>query len=250
MPDNLNRRVHFILDEFGQMGKMGSINQLLTQGRSKGAATTILIQDNSQIYHIYGKDIGTSIINSCGNNLTFAVRDEATAEYLSKNIGSVEVTQTNESSSMGVKDLRDSTSQSSSDKEKRLVFPSEIINLPDLHFYAQITGIPTFKDNLDYPISNRVVKNESFIPQEYLNFEKIGDKNRQEETELKADYVNVMSSIDSSKSENTKIEENKEEEEVPNIKDIKDDSINEIPKIETVPSISTNFSDDDLEETE
>ena len=55
LDDDLNRRLFFILDEFGELGKIGTIVPLLTGSRSKGGASFILIQDTARINSIYGK---------------------------------------------------------------------------------------------------------------------------------------------------------------------------------------------------
>ena len=91
MDDDLNRRLFFILDEFGELSKIGSIIQLLTQSRSKGGASYILTQSVAQINAIYGQEGATSIVNSCGNTISFAVSDESTADFISKKIGSMEI---------------------------------------------------------------------------------------------------------------------------------------------------------------
>ena len=150
MDDDLDRRLFFILDEFGQLSKIGSIIQLLTQSRSKGGATYILIQDVAQISSIYGKDGSTSIVNSCGNTISFAVSDEATADFISKKIGSMEIKRSEESKSMGVEDMKDSISISKQTTEKRVVTPSEIMNIPTMNCYIQLTDYPVTRDRLDF----------------------------------------------------------------------------------------------------
>jgi len=150
LPDDLNRRCYFILDEFGQLSNIGSIIQLLTQSRSKGGAVIISIQDIAQIDKIYGKDGSTSIINSCGNTISFAVKEEKTADLLSKQFGSQEIKQSHESKSMGVVDMKDSLSISTQEKDKRLVLPSEITSLEDLNFYIQLSGYPITRDKFNY----------------------------------------------------------------------------------------------------
>lgn len=146
--DDLNRRLYFILDELGQIGKVGSIIQLLTQSRSKGGAAWLLIQDVAQVNAIYGKDGCTSIVNSCGNTISLSVKDAETAEFVSKNLGSIEIKRTEESMSMGVSDLRDSISQSSRIMEKRIVLPAQLTTLPDLELYMQLVGMPVTKDRI------------------------------------------------------------------------------------------------------
>ena len=168
MEDDLKRRLFFVLDEFGQLSKIGSIIQLLTQSRSKGGATYILIQDVAQISSIYGKDGSTSIVNSCGNTISFAVSDEATADFISKKIGSMEIKRSEESKSMGVEDMRDSISISKQTTEKRVVTPSEIMNIPTMNCYIQLTDYPVTRDRLDFIEFPK--RCESYIGREDLLF--------------------------------------------------------------------------------
>ena len=168
MDDDLDRRLFFILDEFGQLSKIGSIIQLLTQSRSKGGATYILIQDVAQISSIYGKDGSTSIVNSCGNTISFAVSDEATADFISKKIGSMEIKRSEESKSMGVEDMKDSISISKQTTEKRIVMPSEIMNIPTMNCYIQLTDYPVTRDRLDFMKFPK--RCESYIGREDLLF--------------------------------------------------------------------------------
>ena len=150
LDDDLNRRLYFILDEFGQLSKIGSIISLLTQSRSKGGAAFILIQDIAQISSTYGKDGCTSIVNSCGNTISFAVSDESTADFISKKIGTMEVKRSEENKSMGVDSNNSSISISHQTTEKRLVMPSEVMSVPTMNFYVQLTDYPVTKDKLDY----------------------------------------------------------------------------------------------------
>lgn len=157
LPDDLNRRLYFILDEFGQLSKIGSIVQLLTQSRSKGGAAFILIQDRAQIEAIYGQELSRSIVNSCGNKFYFAVGDESTAEFISKELGSEEIERTKESNSFGVSDLKDSISLNTETVERRVALPSEILNQKTLSCFSNMVDMPLTQIALDLiPMKNQV----------------------------------------------------------------------------------------------
>jgi len=143
LPDDPDeRRIHFILDEFGQLGKMDSVVQLLTQGRSKGACAWVFIQDMGQIDHIYGKDLSKTIVNGCRSKFYFNVADNPTAEFISKEIGTVEFQRTKESKSFGVSDLKDSISINDEIVERPIALPSQITSQKNLSFYLQLSDIP------------------------------------------------------------------------------------------------------------
>ena len=150
LPDDMNRRVYYILDEFGQLSKIDSIVQLLTQGRSKGGAAFLLIQDQAQIAKIYGQDLVKTIVNNCGNKFYFAVGDESTADFISKELGTIEIERNKESKSFGIGDIKDNISINSDIVEKKIALPSEIMSLTTLTCYAQMTDLPLTLVKLKY----------------------------------------------------------------------------------------------------
>jgi len=150
MLDDMDRRLYFILDEFGQLAKIGSIVQLLTQARSKGGAAFLLIQDQAQIQNIYGDNLVKSIVNSCGNKFYFAVGDQTTADQISQELGTIEVLRNKESKSFGVGDFKDTISQNADITETRIALASEILTLPTLTCWAQITDLPLVHVKFSY----------------------------------------------------------------------------------------------------
>lgn len=148
LEDDLNRRLFFILDEFGELGKIGTIVPLLTGSRSKGGAGFLLIQDTARINSIYGNDGCSTIVNACGNMISFAVKKEE-ADFVSDCFGKVEIKRTEESKSMGVDDISDSISLSKQTVEKQVVMASEVTNIPTLNFYIQLTDYPVSRDKLE-----------------------------------------------------------------------------------------------------
>lgn len=151
MPDNPNRRVYCILDEFGQLNRIPSISSLITQGRSKGASSWIGIQDLAQIEHRYSKPVRQSIQNSLSSHIVFQVTDPETAEIFSKEIGDVTRYRTDETFSRG-SGYSDGTGFHHSSNEhwneskrthqvtERLVLPSEILSLRDLECILRLVG--------------------------------------------------------------------------------------------------------------
>ena len=87
LPDDLNRRIFFILDELGTLYKMDSILELETAGRSKGACLMCASQDLGRIEENYGKANLKTFYNNFNTNFSFRVREPETAEFLSKAIG-------------------------------------------------------------------------------------------------------------------------------------------------------------------
>jgi hypothetical protein len=67
---------------------------------------------------------------------------------------------------MGVDDLRDSISISRQTTEKRVVMPSEIMNVPTMNCFIQLTDCPVTRDNLEYMKFPK--RGESYIGREDL----------------------------------------------------------------------------------
>lgn len=165
--DSSDRKLFFILDEFGELGKIGTIVPMLTGSRSKGGCGILAIQDTARINSIYGKDGCSTIVNACGNLISFAVKKDE-AEFASSCFGSMEIKRTEESKSMGVDKISDSISISKQTVEKRLVMPSEVTSVPDLNFYIQIPNFPLSRDALD--IVSFESKTKSYIGRKDLDF--------------------------------------------------------------------------------
>jgi hypothetical protein len=173
LPDNQNRRLYYILDEFPQLGKLDSIIDLLTVSRSKGGAAFVISQNTHLISSLYGSDLSTTIINNCGNKFMFAVDDGPSAEVISKQLGSTEIERTKESKTFGVNDLRDSISINSEIVERRIALPAEIMNQKTLSFYMKLTDIPLTHvdiEYVDYPYKSNPYESRNFtIERNVLN---------------------------------------------------------------------------------
>lgn len=62
-PEDPDRRLWFIFDEFPQLGKMSDLLRIPETHRSKGATLVLTAQSISQIYSIYGREDADTLIN-------------------------------------------------------------------------------------------------------------------------------------------------------------------------------------------
>lgn len=62
-PDDRERRIWFILDEFPQLGHMPDLLRVPETHRSKGATLVLTAQSISQIYSTYGREDGDTLVN-------------------------------------------------------------------------------------------------------------------------------------------------------------------------------------------
>jgi len=155
LPDHYERRLFFILDEFGTLQSLSTIVRLLTLSRSKGGSVWLGIQDLGQIDKIYGEPLRQAIVNACGTAAIFSVSDPKTARFLSTKIGETEFLETEETYSMGVDDHRDGLSLMQRRKVEPLILPSEIMQLKDLELFLQIPNYGLTRTSLEL-ISNLV----------------------------------------------------------------------------------------------
>ena len=155
------RRIFFLLDELGQLNRSASVKDLTTQGRSKGAAVFMGIQDIGQLDRIYGKEEKASIVNSSNNCAIFSLNEPETAKYFADKIGRQEVLETNDSKSMGAASVRDGVSISSGRRELYAVRPDGFLNLPRLQCYLQLKDHNTALLHLNF--KDRPALQPSFV---------------------------------------------------------------------------------------
>ncbi|OPY67105.1 MAG: Coupling protein TraD [Syntrophorhabdaceae bacterium PtaU1.Bin034] len=162
LPDDINRRVFFVIDEFGTLQRLSAIKDLLIASRSKGGSAWLGIQDMGQINKLYTQDVADTIVNASGTSVMFAVSDPKTARYLSDKIGDTEFIEPDQTVSFGVADNRDGISLMERRKIEKLLKPSDIMNLPDLNAYVKIPNVvPITRTVLQYKSHPSIA--ESFV---------------------------------------------------------------------------------------
>ncbi|MGO9145831.1 MAG: type IV secretion system DNA-binding domain-containing protein [Desulfomonilia bacterium] len=154
LSESTERRIFFLLDEFGTLQRLPTIVKLLTMARSKGGCVFIGIQDYGQIDQTYSTNHRQSIINACGNKIIFNVDDPTSAKISSDILSETEYVEMNKTRSMGVNDNRDGTTLAERTKRESLIMPAELMKLPDLtaiiRFKTYDPLITTF-EHKDYP---------------------------------------------------------------------------------------------------
>ena len=142
LKDDLNRRIFFVLDEFGMLNRLNSIVDLLTNGRSKGASVWLAVQDVGQINNLYGDNLRQTIMNSCNNYFVFKVNDYQTAELLSKKFGEVKIKNVDEmvnhNTFNNLNMQNAGLNRRISEKIEKLILPSEIQNLNEREFFVSL----------------------------------------------------------------------------------------------------------------
>lgn len=139
-PEVGERRTWLVLDELASLGKISSLESVLTKGRKHNLCCIAGLQSIAQLDRVYGKE--TSIIlRSCFRNLVaFAIAkaDPDTSEAISRALGEREIDRAVETS--GRSSQGNSSSVSVQRVRERLVLPSELNELPDLTAFLALAG--------------------------------------------------------------------------------------------------------------
>jgi type IV secretion system protein VirD4 len=83
--------VWFLLDEFGNVGKLPGIAEKLTVSAGRGIRFLLAVQSLAQIDHIYGPQVREIVTGNCDTTLFLRAADEATASAISRKAGTYTV---------------------------------------------------------------------------------------------------------------------------------------------------------------
>lgn len=165
MPNDLKRRRFFMIDELGTLQRMNMLVKGLTLSRSKGGAFFLAIQDIGVIEDQYGK-LRQTIVNSCGNFITFAVEDNDVAEFCSAKFAEADQVIKTRNLSIGVNDFRDGLNVSQQRRKDRLLLPAEIKALPDLNAIVKTANVTITQKTLKQKVLEKIgleTQNRSII---------------------------------------------------------------------------------------
>lgn len=186
LDDDLDRRIFFVIDEFGTLQRMPTIVKFMTQSRSKGGCVWIIIQDIGQVDKTYGKELRQAIFNAAGLNLFFSVNDPDTSSFISNAIGKWRYVDSEETRTMGSADEKDGITLMRRKITEELFMSGDIKKLAKLE---AVLKLPDFEDvSFDYakiklrytPMEDR---GESFIMRPGFSLEEI----KQQADEARAD---------------------------------------------------------------
>ena len=140
LPEDPDRRIWLILDELAALGPLASLESALTLGRKYGLCVVAGLQSTHQLDRLYGHDSAVILRGSFRNLVVLAVArtDPETCEALSRAIGEREIQRTDISRSHGSQGVTRGVSLQTT--QERLVLPSQIATLPNLHGYLALAG--------------------------------------------------------------------------------------------------------------
>lgn len=121
-----DREVIFILDEFGNLPAIESMDNIVTVCLGRNIRFNLVIQAYSQIENLY-KDAANTIVGNCGNHIYIQTNDNDTAELFSKLVGSETITNINRSGGK----MALSKSFTEMPEEKPLINSNELMELTE-----------------------------------------------------------------------------------------------------------------------
>lgn len=154
MTEDRHRRWWMFIDELASLDALPSLEAGLTKGRKNGLRIVAGLQSTSQLEHVYGRTMATTIRASFRNLAVLggSKTDPQTADDMSKSLGEHEVRRLEYSVSRSV-DTRNTSDQYRRETE-RVVTASEIQSFKDLSGYVAFAG--------DYPIAKVQMRFEEF----------------------------------------------------------------------------------------
>lgn len=150
MPDDLDRRIYYMLDELAELPKIPGLSGALNFGPSKGMCFLLGFQSYAQIDDRYGQEVRKAMVSAAGTHIIYSVGETETATRASEIIGSQEVLEQRQTLSTGIVDNRDGGSSSEQTTKKLLVLPDEIKDLPTLNCYVKFVAFPACRIVLQY----------------------------------------------------------------------------------------------------
>ena len=125
------RRTWFFLDEVRKLEKLEGLDDLMTNGRSKGACVVLGFQAIEGMEAVYGKEVAGEIVSMCGSFGILRVAGARTPQWASEVMGEQEIIQSVRSHSQTLGgDVSSTSGQNEQIREKRLFLPSHFRLVP------------------------------------------------------------------------------------------------------------------------
>lgn len=138
LDENPQRRIWLSIDEAASLGRIQTLGDFLTKARKYGGSAIVGLQSISQLRSLYGNEHAQTLLSCLSTWLVLRAGDPETAEYMSRFLGDQELLRRVASGSK----TQQGESRSWADQvtSQRLVTPSEIQSLSDLHGYLRLAG--------------------------------------------------------------------------------------------------------------
>lgn len=141
---SLPRPVHFMFDEFANIGKIPDFERMVTVTRSRNIAISMILQSLSQLKEGYGENNASTIINACDTLLFLGGKANDTNREISEMVGKQTVANVTVSDSRG---SNWSTSRSYGTTERDLIQASEVSRLKRTQALVLVNGAQPVRDS-------------------------------------------------------------------------------------------------------
>jgi type IV secretory pathway TraG/TraD family ATPase VirD4 len=168
------RRIIFVLDEFQKLGKITTIEELLTVQRSKGGSTILATQSIAKLEDIYGKLLTLSLIQNLSTKVIMQYDEQIGNDIFTKILGKQEVVENNENRIVSQNHTRDTSNKTEKNVEKNIIIDGELSSLKPLSAFIRISNYPIGEVSFKYreitPI-NKLDESNIYTPLKYEIFE-------------------------------------------------------------------------------
>ena len=148
LPERLDRRLWFVLDELATLHELPALPRFQQNARKRGGCSVITLQTPAQLWASYNDADAQTILNGCQTQAIFRLTDARGAAWASESIGKAEVEELRESARLSTSGHHDV--HLSVDKQIRpVLLPEEIALLQDGHCYVKLPD--------DWPVAKTVV---------------------------------------------------------------------------------------------
>jgi len=139
LPERLDRRLWFVLDELATLHELPLLTSFMQNARKRGGCAWITLQTPAQLRGIYNEADAQTILNGCQTQGIFRVSDAEGAEWASRSIGHVELEEVRESTRLSSHGERGHEVHLSVDtRVSPVVMPAEITMTPDNRCYVKL----------------------------------------------------------------------------------------------------------------
>ena len=141
---SLPRPVHFMFDEFANIGRIPDFERMVTVTRSRNIAVSMILQSLSQLKEGYGDNNASTIVNACDTLLFLGGKANDTNREISEMVGKQTVSNVTVSDSRG---SNWSTSRNYGTAERDLIQASEVSRLKRTQALVLVNGAQPVRDS-------------------------------------------------------------------------------------------------------
>ena len=140
---SLRTTVHFVFDEFANIGRIPDFERTIAVTRSRNIAVSMIAQSLSQLKETYGDNNAETIVNACDTLLYLGGKANETNEEISKMAGKQTVASETQSDSRGAGWTRTVNRGIS---ERDLIQPAEVARMPREDALVLVNGCMPLMD--------------------------------------------------------------------------------------------------------